>query len=54
MDNEFIDFDPFHENKDTPNSHNKMNKDEATTAIGKLAEKVATEHTTVILEKIEN
>jgi RHS repeat-associated protein len=35
-------------------SHNKMNKDKADTPLGKLAEKVATKHTTVILNKLND
>jgi len=36
-----------------PTSHNKMNKDKANTPAGRLAEKVATEHTTQILKQVK-
>ena len=36
-----------------PTSHNKMNKDKANTAAGRLAKKVATEHTKQILEQVK-
>jgi len=36
-----------------PTSHNKMNKDKANTLAGRLAEKVATEHTTQILKQVK-
>ena len=36
-----------------PNSHQKMNKDDTSTLLGKLAEKVATKHTEQILKKLE-
>jgi RHS repeat-associated protein len=36
-----------------PNSHKKMNKDEADTLEGKLAEDVATRHTTEILKRVK-
>ena len=52
-DNEAVDIDPFHENANSPTSHNQMNKDRANTPNGKLAEKVATEHTAKILKKVE-
>lgn len=37
-----------------PTSHNKMNKDKANTPAGRLAEKVATEHSTQILKQVKD
>ena len=37
----------------SPTSHNKMNKDKADTLAGKLAEKVATDHTAKILSQLK-
>jgi hypothetical protein len=36
-----------------PASHNKMNKDKANTPAGRLAERVATDHTKRILKQVK-
>ena len=51
VDNEITN--PKGEKAQQPTSHNKMNKDKANTAAGKLAEKVATEHTIQILKQLK-
>jgi len=53
MDNEFWDVNPTGDNHTGPNSHKAMNKDKADTPAGRLAEKVATEHTTQILKQVK-
>lgn len=50
IDNEFTN--PNGQKNKQPTSHNKMNKDKANTPAGKLAEQVATEHTTQILKQV--
>ena len=52
IDNEFTN--PDGKKAQSPTSHNKMNKDKANTAAGKLAEQVATEHTTKILKQVKD
>jgi hypothetical protein len=49
IDNEI--FNPKGKSAQLPTSHNKMNKDKADTYAGKLAEKVATEHTVKIMRQ---
>ena len=53
LDNEKFDINPFREHADEPTSHNKMNKDNADTYVGRLAKQAAIEHTTKILNRIE-
>jgi len=51
IDNEFSN--PNGTRSQSPDSHNKMNKDKANTPAGRLAEKVATEHTIQIFKQVE-
>jgi len=51
IDNEFTN--PNGKKAQAPTSHNKINKDKADTPTGKLAEQVATDHTTKILKQVK-